>query len=196
MDVATCTICVEEIASDDIVTLPCGHPFHGRCLAPWLWQNQSCPNCREHPENPDTTGPGVTIPLHELWRTLRESERRSRNDFVRAVRLARAANAPLSCKRAYDMRVKWRMVAAAEARQMHAAQKRVSDESRWLRKEYARMREEWQAESTRIAREFRARVRPIKQELTRHRGKRSRAEQRVARYQRRLIELTSRFSER
>ncbi|CAH2062426.1 unnamed protein product, partial [Iphiclides podalirius] len=40
----TCSVCIEDIAS--IVTLPCGHRFHDKCVRRWVQGLESCPNCR------------------------------------------------------------------------------------------------------------------------------------------------------
>ena len=42
-----CTICLKKLLPKQRVTeLMCGHSFHQECLAPWLEQNNVCPNCR------------------------------------------------------------------------------------------------------------------------------------------------------
>ena len=48
-----CTICLKKLLPKQRVTeLMCGHSFHQECLAPWLEQNNVCPNCRS-PAEPD-----------------------------------------------------------------------------------------------------------------------------------------------
>ena len=49
-----CVICCEEVQSSS-VQLPCGHKFHGQCIADWLWINQSCPLCRLQPNTETIT---------------------------------------------------------------------------------------------------------------------------------------------
>lgn len=39
--------CMEEKENVEFVKLNCNHIFHTECLAQWLVNNNSCPNCRE-----------------------------------------------------------------------------------------------------------------------------------------------------
>ena len=39
--------CMEEKENAEFVKLNCNHIFHTECLAQWLVNNNSCPNCRE-----------------------------------------------------------------------------------------------------------------------------------------------------
>ena len=44
-----CVICMSDIARSstrDAVQLPCGHCFHGDCIASWLRLRSTCPTCR------------------------------------------------------------------------------------------------------------------------------------------------------
>ncbi|XP_063632392.1 uncharacterized protein LOC134803523 isoform X2 [Cydia splendana] len=46
-----CSICFEIMLKDqDLTSLPCSHNFHSACLAPWLAEQQTCPNCRKAAE--------------------------------------------------------------------------------------------------------------------------------------------------
>ncbi|XP_073963816.1 uncharacterized protein isoform X1 [Choristoneura fumiferana] len=46
-----CSICFEIMLKDqDLTKLPCAHNFHSSCLAPWLTEQQTCPNCRKAAE--------------------------------------------------------------------------------------------------------------------------------------------------
>ncbi|CAH2062425.1 unnamed protein product, partial [Iphiclides podalirius] len=38
-----CSVCLEDIL---LVTLPCGHRFHDKCVRRWVQDRQNCPNCR------------------------------------------------------------------------------------------------------------------------------------------------------
>merc|ERR1711871_620167 len=40
-----CVICMERMSH--AVKLHCGHIFHPECLHAWLWQESSCPTCRD-----------------------------------------------------------------------------------------------------------------------------------------------------
>eukprot|EP01025_Chloroclados_australasicus_P013592 TRINITY_DN1639_c0_g1_i1.p1 TRINITY_DN1639_c0_g1~~TRINITY_DN1639_c0_g1_i1.p1 ORF type:complete len:311 (-),score=29.01 TRINITY_DN1639_c0_g1_i1:334-1266(-) len=43
----TCAICMDKFGNgDDVIIMPCQHPFHYNCLKPWLKQTNSCPTCR------------------------------------------------------------------------------------------------------------------------------------------------------
>uniref|UniRef100_A0A7S4RYN1 RING-type domain-containing protein n=1 Tax=Alexandrium monilatum TaxID=311494 RepID=A0A7S4RYN1_9DINO len=41
-----CTICQSDFrAGETVMTLPCGHHYHGDCLKPWLGVSKNCPLC-------------------------------------------------------------------------------------------------------------------------------------------------------
>ena len=185
-DSVTCTICVSEIEENDEVALPCGHKFHGRCLAPWLWRTRNCPNCREEPDTPES---GPRIQLHDFLRNMREAERQHRNHVARATRHAQASNAPVALVQTKRLCDKWKHEALEQGRKIKMIETQVKLETRRLRQEYARMREEWRTESNRVAREHRMRLHPLSKDLTRHRQRRRLANNNVRRYQERLVTL-------
>ncbi|XP_065361991.1 uncharacterized protein LOC135955566 [Calliphora vicina] len=43
----TCTICNDNLNSDDKTVTSCNHSFHTPCLARWLETSQTCPICRQ-----------------------------------------------------------------------------------------------------------------------------------------------------
>ncbi|XP_021761218.1 RING-H2 finger protein ATL47-like [Chenopodium quinoa] len=46
-DAANCAICMEKYSHDDVVRrLPCAHPFHVKCIDPWLRKQAQCPVCK------------------------------------------------------------------------------------------------------------------------------------------------------
>ncbi|XP_053623266.1 uncharacterized protein LOC128682538 isoform X2 [Plodia interpunctella] len=46
-----CSICFDVILKNQqVTTLPCTHHFHSDCIAPWLQEQQTCPNCRKSAE--------------------------------------------------------------------------------------------------------------------------------------------------
>ena len=46
-DVDCCPVCLNSYATSDLVIeLPCAHVFHEQCIARWLQQEPSCPQCR------------------------------------------------------------------------------------------------------------------------------------------------------
>lgn len=51
-----CAICLGTIEPLQSVTLGCTHVFHGQCITDWLWQKQSCPVCRNEPDNSESSG--------------------------------------------------------------------------------------------------------------------------------------------
>uniref|UniRef100_A0A8D8CBD4 E3 ubiquitin-protein ligase KCMF1 n=1 Tax=Culex pipiens TaxID=7175 RepID=A0A8D8CBD4_CULPI len=42
-----CSVCVEQISTDDSKQLVCGHVFHGKCINLWLRNKSTCPMCRK-----------------------------------------------------------------------------------------------------------------------------------------------------
>jgi len=42
-----CSICLEEFkVGDTIITLPCNHIYHKKCIEIWAENNNNCPLCR------------------------------------------------------------------------------------------------------------------------------------------------------
>ena len=42
-----CTICLEPLKKHDVTMLPCGHPFHAKCMMETILKhNVKCPMCR------------------------------------------------------------------------------------------------------------------------------------------------------
>ncbi|TYZ63716.1 hypothetical protein PybrP1_003685 [[Pythium] brassicae (nom. inval.)] len=45
-EAASCVVCMEALARDAGVELPCRHQFHANCIEPWLKMHSTCPTCR------------------------------------------------------------------------------------------------------------------------------------------------------
>jgi hypothetical protein len=43
---AECCVCMEDLAAQDLVRLPCSHSFHRECIVPWFYKAATCPMCR------------------------------------------------------------------------------------------------------------------------------------------------------
>ncbi|KAJ7320569.1 hypothetical protein JRQ81_020080 [Phrynocephalus forsythii] len=43
-----CVICHEELNSETLHVLDCGHRFHKLCIGPWIKEHNTCPTCRHH----------------------------------------------------------------------------------------------------------------------------------------------------
>ncbi|XP_044298146.1 E3 ubiquitin-protein ligase TTC3 isoform X3 [Varanus komodoensis] len=43
-----CVICHEELSSEMLHVLDCGHRFHKLCIGPWIKEHSTCPTCRHH----------------------------------------------------------------------------------------------------------------------------------------------------
>ncbi|XP_060626325.2 E3 ubiquitin-protein ligase TTC3 [Anolis sagrei] len=43
-----CVICHEELSSEIMQMLDCGHRFHKLCIGPWIKEHSTCPTCRHH----------------------------------------------------------------------------------------------------------------------------------------------------
>ncbi|XP_077992670.1 RING finger protein 24-like [Glandiceps talaboti] len=42
----TCAVCLEDFAfAEELGICPCGHGFHKKCIAKWLYEKTSCPMC-------------------------------------------------------------------------------------------------------------------------------------------------------
>ena len=45
--VSQCTVCLEDIGNQDaVLTTPCGHVHHTKCIMKWLKTSHVCPLCR------------------------------------------------------------------------------------------------------------------------------------------------------
>lgn len=44
-DIDPCSICLEDIITDAIMTMPCEHYFHAKCHSSWTKTQKTCPNC-------------------------------------------------------------------------------------------------------------------------------------------------------
>ena len=42
-----CSICTEDVGTNKVYNLACGHLFHHKCLNPWLINHNTCPMCRQ-----------------------------------------------------------------------------------------------------------------------------------------------------
>lgn len=42
----SCSICLENIMSQELQLLPCAHAFHRRCISRWTHEQPNCPECR------------------------------------------------------------------------------------------------------------------------------------------------------
>ena len=47
----TCSVCQNDIITQDAVQLPCCHHYHKDCLKPWLEEHNTCPTCRYKPHH-------------------------------------------------------------------------------------------------------------------------------------------------
>jgi hypothetical protein len=57
----SCAICFEDYNAKNSSTLACNHGFHTACIAGWIEQSPTCPNCRY-----------IIAPL-EAWYACRDS---------------------------------------------------------------------------------------------------------------------------
>lgn len=64
-DAGECAICGEEIAGG--AAMPCGHPFHWRCILEWLRMRNTCPCCRFELPTEDVYGE-----IDRVWRSAAE----------------------------------------------------------------------------------------------------------------------------
>eukprot|EP00088_Acartia_fossae_P048363 TRINITY_DN5275_c0_g1_i6.p1 TRINITY_DN5275_c0_g1~~TRINITY_DN5275_c0_g1_i6.p1 ORF type:complete len:339 (-),score=39.62 TRINITY_DN5275_c0_g1_i6:254-1270(-) len=78
-----CVICLEVIgARDDIMSLACGHLYHGTCIQEWLDTCKDCPTCRVPTSNrrlrkiylPEADGPNHEKKIGELKQELAKTQ--------------------------------------------------------------------------------------------------------------------------
>lgn len=41
-----CSVCMEEITSNNVRVLACAHVFHSSCIDRWFLEQRTCPECR------------------------------------------------------------------------------------------------------------------------------------------------------
>ena len=81
-----CFICLED--KPNIATLCCGKAVHFNCMAKWLRQNASCPQCREKLPNLDasddenSTSSDDEIRYPRMRRPFEHSSRSSTGQFM------------------------------------------------------------------------------------------------------------------
>lgn len=143
-----CSICMQVI--DDATTshaLPCGHRFHGTCLAPWLWTHRSCPNCRCAPEEPEER----IATLDSILESIRNQARMRSANLQRGLRRARTSDAPAALRRYSEAYRRWKVKAAETRKALREAEtdarKRQKELRDRLRVVYARYLEEYKREN-------------------------------------------------
>ena len=87
---AECSICMDTLSiGDEVTELPCKHWFHGECVAAWLREHDTCPQCRRGitPQDGDANTPRATGEAPRFWQpqeddfaAIRRSRRGSRAD--------------------------------------------------------------------------------------------------------------------
>ncbi len=45
----SCPVCLDNLGSDEVVKMTCGHMYHSVCLYHWLDKARNCPVCRSVP---------------------------------------------------------------------------------------------------------------------------------------------------
>ena len=101
-EIHECSICLDEISSDNLHTTQCGHHFHRDCINSWREMKNSCPNCR-----------GILPPLQRPQQAAQAAQARAQ---------ARAQIAYQARQRAvvaaeFRQRARQRVVAAARQRE-------------------------------------------------------------------------------
>ena len=191
-----CSICLCELDDDEHRTnLPCGHAFHARCLATWLWQSRTCPTCRHAPEGQEAeTGHvvNVTESLATLLTNLRQQTEMNRQMRSRAVQAARATSANPDLVRAAGYYRKWRDQAATLRAELKTINRTIRDKKTRDRAALRKMEAEHRAALRTAAVEQRAANRADFAEASALKLKLSRAEHRIRTHERKLIEIYNR----
>mmetsp|Transcript_31878 Transcript_31878/g.40886 ORF Transcript_31878/g.40886 Transcript_31878/m.40886 type:complete len:331 (+) Transcript_31878:154-1146(+) len=71
-----CTVCLEPFkAQDQVLLMPCNHAYHPSCLIPWLYQQNTCPDCRHEVRDQasETREELTSLTIHELRSQLTEA---------------------------------------------------------------------------------------------------------------------------
>ena len=67
---ADCSICMDSVEiGSEVTQLPCSHWFHGECVASWLKEHDTCPQCRRGitPQDGDQNTPRTTGQAPRYW---------------------------------------------------------------------------------------------------------------------------------
>lgn len=152
-----CSICMEPTEEADF-RLPCGHVFHARCAASWLWTSRSCPNCRMRPQEP--AGADEIQPQHvdlgALLEYYEQLEAERRRAFECGMRMAsRDASSPTLKAAAARYRDNRKRLANTR-REIREVDVTLRSSSRSLRARQAAAYKAYLAEYRRLEREGRA----------------------------------------
>lgn len=179
-----CTICMQTVNEEEVVTLPCGHRFHGACLAPWLWENRSCPNCRHAPNEDDNT---ESLSLNRIIDAIRESRRTRSQHLQRGLRRSNATNACSAQRRNARLYRKWKQKMVETRKLLHVVSRRDRDERKQLRNTQNLLYKEYILQYNKNNKDFKERNRPNQLEISRINRNISRQQRTVRWYEDLLI---------
>ena len=71
---AKCMVCIDNFkTTQTVITLPCKHVFHTKCICPWLKEDHVCPICRDELPSksaPTNTSTSTTSAQHAVYFTM------------------------------------------------------------------------------------------------------------------------------
>lgn len=158
-----CSICMQVIDDADTShALPCGHRFHGACLAPWLWAHRSCPNCRCSPEEPEER---ITS-LDSILESIRNQARMRSVNLQRGLRRARTSGAPAALRRYSEAYRRWKLKATETRKALREAETDARKRQKGLRDRLRVVYAQYLYEYNRERRLFKEQNRPAQAALS------------------------------
>ena len=159
-----CSICMTPISGDDAtMSLPCDHRFHSACLAPWLWKNRSCPNCRL---SPDDTSNNTGETLATIIRTIQDARNRRQRHLQHGMRRALRSDAPKHLQRSANLVRRWRLRTRELNSTLRTLKTAIEDDNRVMRNEYRELYKRYVNDCKLVTERHKISTKPMRTELS------------------------------
>jgi hypothetical protein len=87
-----CVICQDDILDDRLDLPGCLHPFHSKCIVPWLQRHNQCPVCRYEPQDNTSETQDISEEWTEWLETILELQNIRRKNMQTGFRIIRQPN--------------------------------------------------------------------------------------------------------